>query len=298
MNRRALLPICILALALAVSPVSAETIAFGDSLTDSGNMYLASGATMPPSPYYYEGRYSNGFTWVERLDYLGLAAPVPSLSPGGGTNYAFAGAETGAGSSPLGMTAQVAAYLATSTPSELNWHFLFGGANDFFNGQTDPTIPAANVASLIQTLYDAGARKFFVLNLPPLGQTPEFREGPYEGAMDALSQGYNVTLAAYVDGLRANPDITINEIDVHGLFSRCIADPGAFGLTNVTDPAFDEATGQVVGNADEYLFWDTVHPTATGHQILANHVPEPSTATLLLVGVALLIASRKRSRTR
>ncbi len=294
MNPRTLLPICVLALVLAACPVSAGTAYFfGNSLTDGGNMFLATGGTEPPSLYYHEGRYSDGKVWAERLGYLGIAAPLPSLTPGG-TNYAFAGAETGDEPSPPGMTTQVSVYLAANTPSEVDWHFFFGAANDFFGGQTDPTVSAGNVASSMQTLYDEGARKFSVLNLPPLGQTPMFRGGPYEGGMDALSEGYNIALAAYIDGLRANPGITINEIDIHELFIDCLADPGKYGLTNVTDPAFDANTGQVVENADEYLFWDTVHPTATGHQIIAGRVPEPGAATLLLSGIFLLIAAYRR----
>jgi len=283
---------------MGTSPAWAGAIyAFGNSLTDSGNAYIASGGTVPHPLYYYEGRHSNGKVWVERLDHLGIAAPTPSLS--GGTNYAFAGAETGQGPTPPGMTAQVALCLSAHTPSATDWFSLWGGANDFFAGQTDPTVPAANIAALVQTLYNAGARKFLVLNLPPLGQTPEFRGGPFEGPMDALSVGFNAALAAHMVGLRANPEIAIREVDVHGLFTTAMADPGAFGLTNVTEPAFDANTGQVVPNPDEYLFWDTVHPTAKGHQILAEHVtPEPDSVMLLLAGGLTLIATLRRRRQR
>ena len=43
-----------------------------------------------------------------------------------------------------------------------------------------------------------------------------------------------------------------------------------------------------------YLFWDTAHPTARGHQLLgaqfAAAVPEPSSLLLIAVGVAALTA--------
>ncbi len=304
MNQRTVLPICCLLVAMGGSPALADLIpqlvVFGDSLTDSGNAFIASGGTMPPPQYYYEGRYSNGEVWVERLDHLGFAAPTPSLAPGGGTNFAFAGAETGQELVPPGMTTQVASYLSAHTPSATDWFSLFGGANNFFSGQTDPTVPAADVAALVQTLYDAGARKFLVLNLPPLGQTPGFRESPLEVPMDALSQGFNTALAAHLVGLRSNPEITIQELDVYGLLTTCIANPGDCGLTNVTEPAFDAGTGEVVGNPDEYLFWDNVHPTATGHQILADYVvvPEPDSVALLLAGGLILIATLRRRRQR
>lgn len=34
--------------------------AFGDSLSDTGNAYVASGRTIPQSPPYAPGRFSNG----------------------------------------------------------------------------------------------------------------------------------------------------------------------------------------------------------------------------------------------
>ena len=297
MNRRTVLAICCLLVAMGTSPASAETIpqfyAFGDSLTDSGNAYLATGSTVPDPLVYFDGRYSNGEVWIERLDYLGFAAPTPSILPGG-TNFAFAGAQTSQGTAPPSMTNQVADYLAGNTPSPTDWFSLFGGGNNFLAGQLDPTVPAAHIGAMVQTLYDAGARNFLVLNLPPMGQTPQFVGSPLAGIADAISQGFNDALAAHMAGLRSNPEITIKEVDVHGLFTDIIADPGAFGLTNVTETAFDASTGLVVANPDEYLFWDSIHPTAAGHQLLANHVPEPGSLTLLLAGGLLLVAIFRR----
>src|SRR5437660_8377950 len=69
---------------VSAGPVCADPITqmvvFGDSLSDVGNVYAATGS--PPAPYY-PGRYSNGPIWVERLAAnLGLPAPTPSLLGG------------------------------------------------------------------------------------------------------------------------------------------------------------------------------------------------------------------------
>ncbi|MHC5830296.1 MAG: SGNH/GDSL hydrolase family protein, partial [Nostoc sp.] len=49
---------------------------FGDSLSDTGNIYNATYATgkpYPASPPYFEGRFSDGPIWVDYLgDQLGL----------------------------------------------------------------------------------------------------------------------------------------------------------------------------------------------------------------------------------
>ncbi len=65
-------------------------VAFGDSLSDTGNTFLAAGT--PPAPYY-QGHYSNGPIWLEYLaSREGVAPPTPSLKPGG-TDYAWGGAD-------------------------------------------------------------------------------------------------------------------------------------------------------------------------------------------------------------
>ena len=70
-------------------------IVFGDSLSDTGSLSTLTDGSFA-NPPYFEQRFSNGPVWVDRLaDRLGLAAPVASLD--GGTNFAYAGAQTGAG---------------------------------------------------------------------------------------------------------------------------------------------------------------------------------------------------------
>ena len=64
--------------------------AFGDSLSDVGNIFTASGGVAPAAPYA-NGQFSNGPVWVQDLAAgLGLAPLKPSLL--GGTDYAFGGA--------------------------------------------------------------------------------------------------------------------------------------------------------------------------------------------------------------
>ena len=52
--------------------------AFGDSLSDVGNIYAASGGVIPGPPYV-NGQFSNGPVWVQDLaSSLGLAPPRPA----------------------------------------------------------------------------------------------------------------------------------------------------------------------------------------------------------------------------
>src|SRR5215831_2791594 len=80
---------------LEAGPIDA-IYAFGDSLSDVGNIYAYTSVAAPPAfpaAPYVNGQFSNGNVWVQDLAHdLGLAPLIPSLL--GGTDYAFGGAET------------------------------------------------------------------------------------------------------------------------------------------------------------------------------------------------------------
>ena len=68
--------------------------AFGDSLTDTGNVSLATFGHGAGSPPYADRSFSNGPVWAQDLaQSLGLPPLQPSLA--GGTDFAYGGAETG-----------------------------------------------------------------------------------------------------------------------------------------------------------------------------------------------------------
>ena len=53
-------------------------------------------------------------------------------------------------------------------------------------------------------------------------------------------------------------------MDVFSLFNKIEASPSTYSLSNVTM----SSQGMAV-DPDTYLFWDTLHPTTHGHNILA-----------------------------
>lgn len=300
----------------------------GDSLSDQGNGFILTGGTFPPLPY--DQRASNGPVAVE---YLAGALGVPlAPSASGGTNYAVLGAATGAvgipsapplttenvaaiqygqpaleGTGLLSQTGVILGLGPIADPSAL--FFVWGGANDLFIDPSEATAVAAvnNLAAVISMLYGSGARQFLVPNLPDLSRTPAgLSLSPVEQAgLLALSVGFNAGLAVALDALAVFPGIDIELFDTFGLFNAILADPDAFGFSNTSTPCITgnlQDGGTICADPDSYLFWDSVHPTTAGHQLLGNSfaaavaepIPEPASLALLSLGIALAAAARRR----
>ena len=75
------LAVTFLAACVLSAPVQAqftEIVAFGDSLTDTGNVYAATNGLVPPPEVYHQGRFSNGLLWVEWLAMHPSTPPLPA----------------------------------------------------------------------------------------------------------------------------------------------------------------------------------------------------------------------------
>ena len=261
-----------------------ELVIFGDSLSDAGNDLVLLG--VPAAPTYFDGRFSDGPVWVDQLaTQLGIPVAVASQAPANGNNYAYGGAETGPGFDTnfgvipnMGM--QIDEYLITDgkVPNPNQLFVLLGGHNNFRNDVinaivSDPNDPVADMVDHITTLANAGATTFLVSTLMPVGQLPESLGGPNEVALDAFTVQFNTLLGPALDQLRTDLGVTIFEFDTFSVMQDMLTNPAAFGLTNVTDPAFDggyDGVGTIVPNPEEYLFFDTVHPTTVAHGFIAD----------------------------
>jgi phospholipase/lecithinase/hemolysin len=262
---------------------SASIYAFGDSLTDTGNVSLTSGGILPLSPPYAPGRFSNGPIWIDRVAAAYGTEARPSQS--GGNNYAFGGATTG-GIEPPGVTFQTLDFLSRmgrggADPNAL--YIVYGGDNDVRN-ELLTTLPAetlaaaasANIRQAITNLALAGAEYIMVPNLPDLAVTPEsiaFGPAVMQRATD-LSAAINTAVTSVLADLEAAFPIDLITLDVRSLINAIVANPAQHGLTNVTSPCFSGAIdrpGTICANPDEYLFWDSVHPTTATHLILGDY---------------------------
>lgn len=265
-----------------------KIVAFGDSLSDNGNLYrIMDNMTpfipndgLPGMPYFY-GRFSNGPTAVEILAEK-LQLPLQ--------DYAVGGAKTGLdGSDPLlagtGLLAQI--NKATHQNSALDHQALFlvwAGPNDFLanNGAglavPNITIPTAvaNISKAITELYDHGARTFLVPLMPDLGLTPELSGGPYAGTATYETNLFNGSLEAELRVLTATlKHVTIVRFDTAGLLRAVVANPSGYGFSNVSNSCVPDPTCMLDSfrpdrRAANYLFWDGIHPTANAHRLIAD----------------------------
>lgn len=319
-------------------PFTAEYV-FGDSLSDNGNLAEAYFKQNFPNPPSFHDSFTNGPVAVTQLaNYFGLQLNPslfvtgftdpyglfggPSFVPG--TNYAVAGA-TAAALPPNGgipganLPQQVGAYVARASgvadPSVL--YVLFTGGNDVRNAaiykQPTSVITTAvlNEVAAAQTLIADGAKHLLVVNVPNVGAIPEFTQDPTQNPALAttLSQQYDQTLAADINCLTLSSGTTLTQFDLYGYNAGIAARAKSLGFTNTTDPCFTNTPlspaatpgcGPNGANVNQYLYWDSIHPTAPVQTLWAQGfeaalVPEPSSALLLGLGVAgLAVMTRRR----
>jgi 3-phytase len=211
--------------------------------------------------------------------------PVPAPSAAGGTVYAVAGADTGAGFSDSCIGVGPGKICAPNVGLQIEQLFADGRTLDgdelvvVYAGSNDdsPEIAARNMGEHVATLAAAGGMSFLVSNEGRLSADPGTQGAA--PASDLFVARFNAALSSQLDAVEAMYGVTIFRFDLLALNDAILADPAAFGLTNITDPACPgcgfgipapDAADTVVLNPDEYLYWDTAHFTAPVHKFLGN----------------------------
>lgn len=248
---------------------------FGDSLCDVGNIYIYTKKADPPSPPYFNGRFSNGPIWVEHLaSSLGLPM-LPLLA--GGTDYALGGAwMTAPVSTPEGtildVTQQVELYLTDhkgkADPKAL--YIIEGGSNDILGaiakGGGSASALGAEIATdlsnNVAALRKAGAEHFLVPNLLNIAAAPG------AAANRTFASAATVATNKTLNELLGSEGSTVLLLDEYTISLAIGVDKTHFGFTNVTTPCLS-ATNKVCSDSDHTFFWDAVHPTEFGHSLLA-----------------------------
>lgn len=268
-------------------------VVFGDSLSDMGNRYVHSGK---PDLKWRRN-------WVAMLAEPSMLN-IPDLKPSGtssyygGTNYAVGGAGTAVTveltlgrNKGTDLTTQVRGrYLNpafnTDGVSKDALHIVRIGTNDLVASLASPTqimsgwtrldeagvAVARSVEGEIRALAEAGVRHVLWGNLTDTAKIPsvlaKVNSLAGEAAPRVLSALTSATLAfnqemdAAIGRLeREFPGLRIIKLDLYSFFEDMARDPRGYGLENVTEGK----------NDPKHLFLaDGLHPTATGHRLLAE----------------------------
>jgi cholinesterase len=260
-----------------------QVIAFGDSMSDTGNLFkftqAVGGAGLPQAPSF-GGRFSDGMVALEVMSNQ-LRLPL--------TNYCFSGGQTGRGnllpfwSWQRGMLFQIDEFHRTLTsqgksrndPQAL--YFLWAGPNDFFEGinmySKQTAITAANNhLKAIRTLYARGSRHFLIPLMPDLSLTPqsaafEKQDPGYRDASRRRSEELKAELLRTFDKARSEmPGIDIRTYDNLEAMRESLPRFASQGM-NVTEACYTgklqagQTVRQVCEHPENYFFWDKNHPT-------------------------------------
>ncbi len=258
----------------------------------------------PGDTYNYDGgRFTNGGStdpgnntflgvWHEQLERVFLNLPRATPSRDGGTNYAFGGATTQAGTKDVTVISNPEPFIGGeltitidnlgrqidnflnrgAAPDPAALYIVWAGGNDLFNDRSaaNVTATADRLTTQLERLVRAGAVNVIVPNVPPLGAIPNYADQPQKAQeLNDASIAYRDQLNTRLDALQARLasagiPFRFYRLDIYNLFFQIVANPAAYNFTNVTA----SAQGKSVF-VNDYLFWDAIHPTTAGHRQIA-----------------------------
>lgn len=277
-------------------------IVFGDSLSDSeGRLASYTQGVMPPSPFYWRQRLSNGPLWSE---YLAAALNLPLVS------YAVAGARLSQynnyGFIPSELSYLWAPPFAHQKESldqdgvgfdAYDLIFLWIGNNDFLfspypsNGENycDSTMAA------VDELRKRGARRLVTIGVSDVSLTPFSRRGGSGIATDELrhlTELHNSCVATRIKALQVqNPGESLDFISLSGIAHHIISHPQNYSLSDTETPCLTGSTwpritipfppfppfilGHLFGSCPQqnsHFFWDAWHPNTIIHCVATLEV--------------------------
>lgn len=276
------------------------------------------GNGIPANDQYYKGRFANGENYAGVLaERFGISL-IPSSKGGnnfafGGARVDYNVVEADAtkpfpvsllrqggvfpeDAFPWTTNGQRAALAARNVKNADGFYIVFTGSNDMADlinmvairaanpnfPAVDPAAVIANVLSgidaAIATAVASGARDVVVPNAPNFGLVPRImRSGPALATLaSGLGQQYNAALEVMIAKWAGR--VNIIPLDVYGMLTEIVANPAAFGFTNVSTACYTGfvspggPSDTVCSTPDTYAFWDNEHPTAALHAVLAERM--------------------------
>lgn len=261
-------------------------VAFGDSLSDTGNLFNGSQWVFPNANSWFLGHFSNGFVWTE---YLAQSRNVPLY------NWAVGGAAgTNQYVALTGIYDQVTSYLTymkmakNYNPSKTLFTLEFG-LNDFMNYNREVSDVKADLSSALIRLTDAGAKHLILLTLPDATKAPQFKystQAEIEKVRAKILEFNQFIRQQASHYEKQGVNVVLHE--THQLFEQMTSNPQQHGFENASDAclninrssALDYLYSHSFTNecayhgSDKYVFWGVTHPTTAAHRYIANDIIE------------------------
>ncbi|UJR20619.1 hypothetical protein I4U23_023744 [Adineta vaga] len=253
-------------------------VSFGDSNTDTGKVYNLTYRAWPIVPPYYEGRFSNGPVWIEKLGISDLK------------NYAHGGATTddnltqGYTASDTkrvpGVRQQIQIYLNETNRDRINFartlYVIWAGGNDYyFNRMITPLNVTTSILNGVKDLINIGVKHLLIVNQSPT-QTMPFIES--QAQADYFKQRtiyHNNNLSSSIKKLDYNrQEISLYLFDVYSLILNLTTN-NSTDILKTKSSCWKIIYGNVnilCSNPDSYVYIDQYHFSARMHEFIGNAV--------------------------
>ena len=257
--------------------VAYETmIIFGDSNSDTGNVYRMTGFQFPPLPFY-QGRFSDGPVWAERVNLSRIE------------NYAYGGATTDNDlimsyahetSIPVpGVRQQIGTFAKNINITRFNFSrtlfVVWAGGNNYLrrpNGSISAIVNS--LSNAVNDLLTIGATQLLVFNQPPLQAIPYLQATSARLNISDLTNQYNRNLSSTIQTIQKNnPKKSLRIFDLNTLITQILRDSSSYGISNTVNPCWSASSNssRPCANASSYLFFDEVHFTSRVHGLIAQN---------------------------
>ncbi|PTP34816.1 thermolabile hemolysin [Vibrio splendidus] len=259
-------------------------VTFGDSLSDTGNLFNGSQWVFPNANSWFLGHFSNGLVWTE---YLAKAKDVPLY------NWAVGGAAgTNQYVALTGVYDQVTSYLtymkvAKNYRPENSLFTLEFGLNDFMNYDREVADVKADFSSALIRLTESGASNILLFTLPDATKAPQFKYSTEQEIIKVRGKilEFNQFIKAQAEYYQSHGKNVVL-FDASALFANITDDPEQHGFRNASDACLDINRSSAADylrshsltndcatyGSDSYVFWGVTHPTTATHKYIADHI--------------------------
>lgn len=235
-----------------------QLVVFGDSLSDSGNLYQLSQVQhfsdptknkISPGKNYDRGHFSNGDTWIEILS-AQTSLPLADFAYGGA--WAEPANYSGDDQTP-DLNKQIQQYLdlyKNDQHKDQHLYFIWAGANDYLHSLfSEPN--ADFITTRVQTQIDAaattliknGAKHIIILGLPRLGDTPLGSiNALFSKTLNNMSDMHNQKILNLVTYIKNKTNQDIRFFDIASPLTDILNNPGNYNIKVINEGCVNYAT--------------------------------------------------------